>query len=262
MTKAIFFDIDGTLVSFKTHRVPDSTIKAIGLAKAAGCLVFISTGRPVKLIDNIGAVEHLIDGYVTTNGAHCFSGETLLFERTIPREDVEKMWDFSMKMGVSALFVGRKDIYIVNKDEKMAAIVENLLNLPKMQICTDMSQIAGDDIYQISPVVNPQEEAVIMPHLHGCDSCRWSPVFMDVIPKGVDKARGIAAVAGHFGFGMSECMAFGDGGNDIAMLEAVGTGIAMGNSSDEVKASADYVTASVDEDGIWKCLEHFGIIRA
>ena len=90
MTKALFFDIDGTLVSFKTHRVPDSTIEAIGRAKTAGCLIFISTGRPVQLIDNIGAVEHLIDGYVTTNGAHCFSGDTLLFERTIPREDVEK----------------------------------------------------------------------------------------------------------------------------------------------------------------------------
>lgn len=83
---------------------------------------------------------------------------------------------------------------------------------------------------------------------------------MDVIPKGVDKAKGIAAVAGHFGFGIDECMAFGDGGNDIAMLKAVGTGIAMGNSSDEVKAAADYVTTSVDDDGIYNGLRHFGII--
>lgn len=260
MTKALFFDIDGTLVSFRTHRVPDSAIEAIGRAKTAGCLIFISTGRPVQLIDNIGAVEHLVDGYVTTNGAHCFSGDTLLFERTIPREDVKKMWEFSQKIGFSALFVGRNDIYVANKDEKMAAVIENLLNLPKMQDCHDVSGLSGDDIYQISPVVNPQEEAIIMPSLPGCSSCRWSPDFMDVIPKGVDKARGIAAVAGHFGFGIDECMAFGDGGNDIAMLKAVGTGIAMGNSSDEVKAAADYVTTSVDDDGIYNGLRHFGII--
>ena len=65
---------------------------------------------------------------------------------------------------------------------------------------------------------------------------------------------------GDVGFSIDECMAFGDGGNDIAMLKAVGTGIAMGNSSDEVKAAADYVTTSVDEDGIYNGLRHFGII--
>ena len=83
---------------------------------------------------------------------------------------------------------------------------------------------------------------------------------MDVIPKGVDKAKGIAAVAAHFGFGMDECMAFGDGGNDIEMLKYAGTGIAMGNASDNVKASADHVTGSVDEDGIGMALHHFGVL--
>lgn len=123
MVKAIFFDIDGTLVSFKTHRVPDSTIEAIRLAKAAGRLIFISTGRPVQLIDNVGAIESMIDGYVTTNGAHCFSGDRLLLKKTIPMEDAEKMWEFSEKMGFSAMFIGKKNIYVANKDEKMSVIM-------------------------------------------------------------------------------------------------------------------------------------------
>lgn len=260
MVKAIFFDIDGTLVSFKTHRVPDSTIEAIRLAKAAGRLIFISTGRPVQVIDNVGAIESMIDGYVTTNGAHCFSGDRLLLKKTIPMEDAEKMWKFSEKMGFSAMFIGQKNIYVANKDEKMSVIIGNLLNLPAMQDCAGFSEMSGDEIFQISPVVDTAQEAEIMPRLPGCDSCRWSPVFMDVIPKGVDKAKGIAAVAAHFGFGMDECMSFGDGGNDIAMLKAVGTGIAMGNSSEEVKAAADYVTASVDEDGIYQGMKYYGII--
>lgn len=55
-------------------------------------------------------------------------------------------------------------------------------------------------------------------------------------------------------------MAFGDGGNDVLMLKHVGIGVAMGNAEDEVKRAADYVTDSVDEDGVEKALRHFGVI--
>lgn len=63
--KAAFFDIDGTLVSFKTHQIPASTIKAIEQAKEQGVKIFISTGRPVAIINNIDTIRHLIDGYIT-----------------------------------------------------------------------------------------------------------------------------------------------------------------------------------------------------
>ena len=71
---ALFFDIDGTLVSFKTHEIPASTIFALTQAKANGHRVFIATGRPPIIITNLGAIAHLIDGYVTTNGALCLVG--------------------------------------------------------------------------------------------------------------------------------------------------------------------------------------------
>ena len=74
---ALFFDIDGTLVSFKTHEIPASTILALTQAKANGHRVFIATGRPPIIITNLGAIEHLIDGYVTTNGALCYVGEEI-----------------------------------------------------------------------------------------------------------------------------------------------------------------------------------------
>ena len=57
-----------------------------------------------------------------------------------------------------------------------------------------------------------------------------------------------------------ETIAFGDGGNDISMLRFAGIGVAMGNAEDDVKASADYVTAGVDDDGIRKALSHFGLL--
>ena len=83
---ALFFDIDGTLVSFKTHEIPPSTILALTQAKANGHKVFIATGRPPLIITNLGAIEHLIDGYVTINGALCFVGNKIVRCKDIPHE--------------------------------------------------------------------------------------------------------------------------------------------------------------------------------
>ena len=64
-----------------------------------------------------------------------------------------------------------------------------------------------------------------------------------------------------YGFcGRPRSTAFGDGGNDVAMLRAAGVGVAMGNACDEALNAADYVTASVDDDGIAKALAHLGVI--
>ena len=68
MVKYLFFDIDGTLVSFNTHKIPQSTVDALTQAKANGVKVYISTGRPMLFINNLGQIEHLIDGYITTTG--------------------------------------------------------------------------------------------------------------------------------------------------------------------------------------------------
>ena len=69
MIKALFLDIDGTLVSFKTHSISTSTVAALEAAKAAGVKIFIATGRPVAIINNLDAIKHVIDGYVAANGA-------------------------------------------------------------------------------------------------------------------------------------------------------------------------------------------------
>ena len=65
----------------------------------------------------------------------------------------------------------------------------------------------------------------------------------------------------HLGIGLEECIAFGDGGNDMTILQTAGIGVAMGNAYEGVKDVADYVTTSVDEDGIRNAFIHFGIIN-
>ena len=97
----------------------------------------------------------------------------------------------------------------------------------------------------------------VFPH---CISARWNPLFADVIAKGNSKRTGIDKMIAYYGIDLCDTMAFGDGGNDIPMLEHAAVGVAMGNATDEVKRSADYVTDSVDENGIRNALEHFGVI--
>ena len=89
--KALFFDIDGTLVSFKSHRIPQSTVDALEQAKENGVEVYISTGRPKQIINNLGQIEHLIDGYITANGARCFVEDTLVSQHAILPSDVKKI---------------------------------------------------------------------------------------------------------------------------------------------------------------------------
>ena len=89
---------------------------------------------------------------------------------------------------------------------------------------------------------------------------RWHPEFIDVIAAGGGKDKGVDAILDRFGITPEECMAFGDGENDLSMLRHVGIGVAMGSASDRVKAQADYVTGSVDEDGILSALHHFGLL--
>ena len=99
-----------------------------------------------------------------------------------------------------------------------------------------------------------------MPLLPNLSLSRWHPLFADVNLAGISKATGISAFADYYGIEMAEIMACGDGGNDIPMLKAAGIGVAMGNASEAVKASADFITDTVENDGLCKALKNFGII--
>ena len=112
----------------------------------------------------------------------------------------------------------------------------------------------------MTPIITAEEEAEVMPCLSSCESSRWYPAFADVTAKGVDKGEGVKSVAKYCGFSISEVMAFGDGGNDTNMLKVAGIGVAMGNAGDSLKKVADYVTTTVDDDGIRRALEHFHVI--
>ena len=258
MIKAVFFDIDGTLVSFKTHVVPKSTLHALELLKKKGIKVFIATGRHRSSINNLGDLE--FDGYVTLNGGYVFVGkDDVIYKHSIPDKDIEALVRYQNQEGeFPCAFVQENEIFM-NYTDKAVNDVFHLLNFPAPPI-RPIEDIYGKTVYQLIAFFTAEQEKRIMKVLSHCESTRWNPLFTDVVPHGSSKRVGIDKMLAHFHIGLDECMAFGDGGNDIQMLSHVGIGVAMGNASEEVMKSAAYVTTSVDENGIYNALKHFNII--
>lgn len=254
--KALFFDIDGTLVSFHTHVIPPSTIEALTKAKKQGVMVLISTGRPVPFIVNIKQIEHLIDGYITTNGAYCFIGQQTVSSHSICHTDVERTLDQCRLWNAPCIVVGTRHIGILNPQPVVDEAFRRGLGLEDFQF-TPLPEVMTEPILQLTPFISRAQETELMGSLKACTSGRWTEAFTDITHARADKGQGLQAMADYLQIRIEETMAFGDGGNDISIIRRAGVGVAMGNASEEVKKYADFVTASVDEDGIKQALDHF-----
>jgi Cof subfamily protein (haloacid dehalogenase superfamily) len=261
MTKALFFDIDGTLVSFNTHRIPSSTIEAMETAHAKGIKIFIATGRPKSIINNLSELQerNLIDGYITMNGAYCFVNNEVIYKSPVSPKEVWATADYCREKGKACLFVSEHHISVCRPNDLVRKIFYEFLHVNEIPVKTFEEAIRGD-IFQMTPFITAEEEKEIRPYIPDCEIERWHPAFADVTAKGNTKQKGMDEIIRYFGFLREETMAFGDGGNDVSMLRHAATGVAMGQASDEVKQFADYVTDSFDDNGIRNAMKYFGII--
>ncbi len=253
--KVLFFDIDGTLVSFNTHRIPDSAIEAIERARSAGHKVVISTGRPKVIINNLRQLQErgLIDAYITMNGAYVFCGDKVLSKIPIPHPDAVALAGMCRSKGIPCIFVGENDIVMAGPDLEAVEIFGKQLKAPPIPV-SDYDQPLAHELYQMTPFLNVEQEAEAQALMPGCQFGRWHPAFVDITGLGATKAHGVKVVCEYFGSDMADAVAFGDGGNDVPMLQAAGIGVAMGNASDDVKLEADMVTDHIDNDGLAKAI--------
>lgn len=261
MIKSIFFDIDGTLTSFKTHKIPESTKRALNLLREKGVKLFIATGRSPFILPEIkSALDFEFDGYVMLNGQYCVVEDKVLRNAPLPVKSFKSILPYMEKNNIACEFI-EIDYTFTN------FINDKLLEFKKFfggtAVCfpvEDCSRTSNGKVYQMCAFVNENEEKEYFENMPGCRGVRWNDYFVDVIPEDGGKAVGIKTILDHFGFSQGETMAFGDGGNDIEMLEYVKYGIAMGNAGEKVKKSAVYVTDDVDCDGIFNALVHYGIL--
>lgn len=258
MIKALFLDIDGTMVSFKTHRMSDNLKASLREVRAKGVKVFVCTGRSPLTFDPLESFP--FDGYVSMNGALSVVGEEVVDSHPIDRDLSMAVADFAMKEMIPCWVFSDK-IAAMNVINGKALELSNLTKLLP-ETFVDLRDVAREDVvYEYSIFMSAGEiESRLAPLLPGAEFPRWNPYFCDIIMPGLSKAQGAAKVLERIGVAREECMAFGDGGNDTPVLEFAGIGVAMGNAGEDVKSKADYVTLTVDEDGIPAALRHFGVL--
>lgn len=254
--KAAFFDIDGTLVSFNTHCVSDGTIAAFEQLHARGIRTFLSTGRPRMIIP---AMPLHFDGAITMNGGLVYCGNEILYKHPIAQEDIAHWMDIVAREEMSTMLFGA-DGMCMNKANETTLFMQKTLMFPLPEL-KSIEEMARYETYQIIAIMPPERDEEMKEQFPGCRFPRWSPTFTDVVAKGISKANGIDAICQHLGITPKETIGFGDGGNDKEMIERCGIGVAMGNAVDNVKACANFVTRSVDEEGIAYALQTLGIIE-
>lgn len=251
--KAAFFDIDGTLVSFTTHQVPESAKQALNMLKENGIRVFISSGRHKWAINNLGDLQ--FDGYVTINGGITLVAGQPISKNPISREDIHRLNNYIETVHSFPCIFVLEDRLVLNYYNEQVYKLFDLLNFPEVPTA-DLRTLENEEIFQAIAFFDQTEEPEILKVISGCDSARWHPMFSDMVPRGQSKVSGMKAICNYFNIKQEETIAFGDGGNDIEMLRWSGLGIAMGNAEEKVKEMSDMVTSSVDEDGILKAVKY------
>ena len=160
----------------------------------------------------------------------------------------------------SLIIIGRNDVSVLDPRGDVDRIFRQMLAVKNLDKAAPLDEVLEQDILQLTPFFAADYEPKLMARMPQCVSGRWHPEFTDITANGADKGKGILAMARHEGFDPSCTMAFGDGGNDMSMIIQAGIGVAMGNAIDALKEQADYVTTSVDEDGIMNALRHYQVI--
>ena len=277
--KAVFFDMDGTLFTSK-QTISPGTVQAINQLKKVGVIIGLASGRDPKFMLTYMASLGL-DCVIAYNGQYIYSRQGVLFAQALDRTSLEELVHYGQKnrialglgtardlkgSGMLKLGHSKLALSIINRIPTwLVTCVRFLLNrflrllLPKK----DLSPIlqSHQDIYQVVMVIGPEEARRIQKRFPNFTYTSSSAYATDVISKGMSKSEGIRVVGKKLGFGLDQVMAFGDGKNDVEMLEKVGYSVAMGNAHKKAKAAADYQTLTNDQDGIYHALVELGLVK-
>lgn len=293
MYKLIAIDIDGTLLKTDKTLSP-STIKAIKEARQKGVKIILATGRPIQGVEkytkelNINSEE---DYGISCSGAfvQCLGTKEVLFESTLSYDDLQFLYNMAEELKITLNILLQKDDLILTPTLNLTTQLEAMLSNLNMQV-VDFNTLTEDIVINRAVYIN--ENTNFTEHLlnvikrnnyslnlpetsTGNDELvldkdnlpeelfnkftvlRPSFNTLEILSKGVSKGTGVKLIAEKLGIKQDEIICIGDSGNDIAMIEYAGLGVAMGNASPHVKEVADFITLSNEEDGVAHVINKF-----
>ena len=262
--KLLVLDVDGTLLN-DAKEITKRTLSALLKIQQMGVRVVLASGRPSYGLMKVAKTLELgnYGGFILSyNGCQIINAQNgeILFERRINPEILPYLEKKARKNGF-ALFTYHDNLILTNNSDDEHVLDEAELN--DLVVIEEEEFSTAIDFAPCKCMLVSDDEAALVAleehwkkRLSGVlDVFRSEPFFLEVVPCSVDKANTLGALLEHLGVKREEVMAIGDGTCDVAMLQLAGMGVAMGQAPDSVKACADYITASNEEDGVAAAVE-------
>lgn len=247
MIKIAFFDIDGTLKDMTKPHMSDTIVNMLHQLQDKGIKICVATGRPPIILPDFRGVD--FDVYLTFNASYCYTKEDVIFNNPIPNKDVQQIIKNATSIGRPVEVAGMDRMCANGEDQDLIDYMA--ISHQKVNIVEDFEEYSYHDIYQVMVGTKPSEHEALMKDASGAKLTAWWERAGDIVPANGGKGRGVQSVLDYYGFSKEEAVAFGDAGNDIEMLQAVGLGVAMENATAELKAVADDICGHVKDDGVY-----------
>lgn len=275
MENYLFFDVDRTLLDSYDFSVPESALAAIALAKKNGDHCWLCTGRAPYSLKHV--LNDNLEGVIFCGGAGILYHDELIYSVMIPKKTVLETISLAERTGSGLLIQSRergfqnavsaKRTAWITEQKKLISEyasqeVSVLLGGDDISLCDgegiykmDVYFEEGSDIGRFRREIDPSMNFVCMLSSQG-NRRNGGEITMP----GIDKGEAVRWLVNYLHGDMRRTYGFGDSLNDLSMMQACSTGIAMGNGEQELKELADYVADGLHEDGIWNAMKHFGII--
>lgn len=260
----VFMDIDGTLISHNQN-VSAMTKKVIEQLQQQGFIFYIATGRMLSLAQVIQKRINPKVEVIASNGSVYQKGNHLHMDH-LGWKAISTVYDVTTELGLSTNFFSTDRTFYTRRKPW------NLSRLARMRVMQDGAgkfedvhdrdhlNDVSDQIINGIVIAKGELDKLAIARQKLIDAqvlnvSSSSPDNIELIPKRVDKASAVRAITNQYGIPEDHTIGFGNDKNDLGMLKAVGTGVAMGNSADEIKAQADEVTEASEDDGLPKYLK-------
>lgn len=276
MGRILFIDVDGTLVNYENH-LPDSAVDAIRKARANGHRVYICTGRSkAEVYPPLWEIG--LDGMIGGNGAYVEDEGLIVLHKLITAAQCRHIVDWLHGRGLEFYLESNSGLFASEHFEERAqrTIKEyagrkgrDTADVTIRSVFPDMvfgGELYRDDVNKVSFVLDSYQD-----HLDSIEEFpdlfpgTWggageTALFGDLGVKGITKASAVEALLKYLGVDSKDTIAFGDAKVDIPMFECCAVSVCMGSGGEEAKAAADFVTDSVDDDGLYKAFVKLGLI--
>ena len=265
--RAIALDLDGTLTNHDKVVTP-RTRQALLKAQELGTVIILASGRPTYGIVPVAECLELEKrgGYILSyNGGNIVNAKTgeKFFSQSLPDAVIPILYKYAKEKNHALLGYAGNEIITEMPDDQYVKEESriNKMNIRKVDNLLDALEphptkllMTGDPTDMLKA-----EEKLVEILGEKMDIFRSAPFFLELVPKGIDKAQSLLRLLSKINLTPADLIAFGDGYNDLSMLKLAGVGVAMANAAPEVRADADYVTLSNEEDGVAAALLHFGM---